>query len=222
MRVLLIDGYIDDPGSARFFEPLLAARVDVVRAPYVPLDRPLDEVDAVVVSGSRASANDDEPWVHRARDYLAAAVARDVPVLGVCFGHQLLAAAVGGTVRERATPEVGFFPVELGPDPLLGALGSCVVPFITHGDEVAPSAGIEVLGRSEACEVQAFRVPGRRAWGIQFHLEYDRAEQERILRLRSELHPELRLDPVRELARGRDTTSDGRRLMDRFLALARG
>jgi len=219
MRVLLIDCYIDDAGSARFFQPLIDAPVDVVRVPFEPLTQQVHDVDAVVVSGSKASANDDEPWVHRSRDFLARAVAADVPVLGVCFGHQLLATAVGGTVRQRARAEVGFLPVRLDADPLLASLGSELVPFVSHGDEVLPSASYEVLGRSEACEVQALRVPGKRAWGVQFHLEYDREEQERILVYRAETHPELGLDPARQMAIGADTAGPGRRLFDRFLEL---
>jgi len=223
MRVLLIDCYIDDAGSARFFTPLIDAGVDVVRVPFEPLDRQVSEVDAVVVSGSKASANDDEAWVHRSRRFLADAVAADVPVLGVCFGHQLLATAVGGVVRQRARAEVGFLPVTLDADPLLSpSLGGALEPFVSHGDEVLPHPAYEVLGRSEACAVQALRVPGRRAWGVQFHLEYDREEQERILVYRAEIHPELGLDPAAQMASGSDTTGMGRQLFDRFLALARG
>ncbi len=221
MRVLLIDCYIDDAGSARFFAPIVANDLDVVRAPFAPLAHRAADVDAVVVSGSRASANDDEDWVHQSRDFLAEAVALDIPVLGVCFGHQLLAKAVGGTVRQRTAAEVGFLPVSLDTDPLLTALGAEILPFVSHGDEVEPSPHLQVLGRSETCDVQAFRVPGKRAWGVQFHLEYDREEQERILRYRAETHPELGLDPDEEMARGVDTTAPGRSLFDRFLALAR-
>jgi len=219
MRVLLIDCYIDDVGSGPFFAPLIDRGLDIVRVPFEPLHVKPTDVDAVVVSGSRASANDDEPWVHRSRAFLAEAVERDVPILGVCFGHQLLATAVGGTVRTREHAEVGFLPVQLDDDPLLASLGSSLVPFVSHGDEVLPSPHYQVLGRSEACEVQAFRVPGRRAWGVQFHLEYTREEQERILLYRAETHPELGLDPHGMMASGRDTTGDGRRLFDRFLDL---
>jgi GMP synthase (glutamine-hydrolysing) len=219
VRVLLIDCYIDDAGSGRFFQPIVRADLDVVRVPFEPLTLRPAEVDAVVVSGSRASANDDEPWVHRSRDFLAEAVASDVPILGVCFGHQLLAAAVGGSVRQRAHAEVGFLPVDLAPDPLLASIGPDLLPFVSHGDEVVASPHLQVLGRSEACDVQAFRVPGRRAWGVQFHLEYDREEQERILVYRAETDPGLGLDPAAEMARGHDTTAQGRRLFDRFLEL---
>jgi GMP synthase (glutamine-hydrolysing) len=222
MKVLLIDCYIDDEGSRAFFAPLIDAALEVVRPPLQGMARGLDGVDAVVVSGSRASANDEDLWVGDTIRWLSAAVADDVPVLGVCFGHQLLAAAVGGTVLRRDAAEVGFLPVHVDRgDPLLEALPDPVVPFVSHGDEVVADGPFTVLGHSAACEVQALRVPGKRAWGTQFHLEYPPDEQERILRYRAETHPELGLDVEAELRRQRDTSPEGRALMARFLELAR-
>lgn len=220
MRVLLIDCYIDDAGSRRFFEPLIDASLTVVRPPVVGGMKSVGSVDAVVISGSRASANDEDAWVRDTVGWVREAVGSDVPVLGVCFGHQVLAAAVGGQVRQRDRAEVGFLPVALADDPLLSAVPSPLLPFVSHGDEVVPDGPFQVLGRSDACAVQALRVPGKRAWGTQFHLEYSLDEQERILRYRAETHPELGLDVDAELARQRDTTGDGRALMQRFLTLA--
>ncbi len=221
MRVLLIDCYIDDAGSGQFFAPIIANELHIVRAPFAPIDVEPADAAASVLSGSRASANDDAPWVHHSRDFLTEAVARDVPILGVCFGHQLLATAVGGTVRQRDHAEVGFLPVELDDDPLLTSLGRTVVPFVSHGDEVVAGPQYQVLGRSDACAVQAFRVPDKRAWGVQFHLEYTREEQERILVYRAENDPAMGIDPHGMMATGSDTTGQGRRLFDRFLDLAR-
>ncbi len=220
MRVLLLDCYTEDTPAADYFLPLLEADVDVVWLPREPLVVAPTEVDAVVVTGSKASANDDEPWIHGARAFLTEALAADVPVLGVCFGHQLLATAAGGTVRQRPEPEVGFLPVQLDPHPLFDGLGPELLTYESHGDEVAPGPAIQVLGRSRRCEVQALQVPGKRAWGVQFHLEYDHAEQLRVLLYRAEAYPELALDVEAEMARRRDTRPDARRLFARFLALA--
>ncbi|WP_181780255.1 type 1 glutamine amidotransferase [Pseudonocardia pini] len=72
--------------------------------------RSLDGVDALVVLGS-AHTSDDEPWIAPELAYLARAVARDVPVLGVCFGAQALARVLGGTVYRAPRPERGFVEV---------------------------------------------------------------------------------------------------------------
>lgn len=222
MKVLLIDCYIDDAGSRRFFEPLIDGAVEVVRPPLHGMGRGHDAVDAVVISGSRASANDEDAWVVDTTRWVRGAVDAGIPVLGVCFGHQVLARAMGGAVRKRPAAEVGFLPVTLDrSDPLLSALPDPLVPFVSHGDEVVPGGPFTLLGRSAACAVQAFRVPGARAWGTQFHLEYDTEEQARILHYRAETCPEIGLDVPAELRRQRDTTGEGRALMARFLELAR-
>lgn len=97
------------------------------------------------------------------------------PYLGICFGHQLLAAAMGGTVGPMARPEVGLALVtitEAGQaDRLLAGFPPTVETFQWHGAAVTdlPPDAV-VLARNEACAVQAMRV-GPRAWGFQFHIE---------------------------------------------------
>ncbi len=222
--VLLIDAYLMDPGGAPFFRPLLAgAPIRTVRVLHDPIPS-LDDVGAVVVTGSAASVNDDLPWVRSLVTTLREAVASDVPVLGVCFGHQALAAAVAGplAVRRRAEAEVGHGTVWIdAQDPLLSALGSPIQAFLSHEDEVVwGSAGLEVLGRSALCDTQAIRVPGRRAWGVQFHLEYPLEEQARILSYRADRHPALNLRPDRLMADAPDLGPSAAALFARFLELA--
>jgi GMP synthase-like glutamine amidotransferase len=95
-------------------------------------------------------------------------------VLGLCLGHQLLAAATGGTIRQAPRPEFGIHPVEhVQPaDPLMAALPAAhVVALQCHQDEVGelpPDA--ELLLTSPGCRVQAFRL-GSNAYGLQMHPE---------------------------------------------------
>lgn len=222
-RVVLVDCYVDEQGGRAFFLPWLAGveviAVDAVRQPEALPERGFD---GVLITGSRASVNEPEPWMEVVATWLRAVVARDMPVLGCCFGHQLLAwSLVGPRAVERApVPEVGYLPVRrLQPDPLLDALGDGFAPFISHEDQVRPVPEIEVLARSEACAVQAMRLPGRRAWGVQFHVEYPEHEQLRILRYRAERHPELGLNPERLLAEAPHMGAQARALFSGFLAM---
>ncbi len=145
-----------------------------------------------------------------------------VPLLGVCYGHQLLGEAIGGrgTVRKAQGPEVGYLDIEMKRgDPLFDCFPEVFTSFLTHGDEVVPADGFEVWGRSEACPVQAIRVPDAQAWGVQFHNEYPEPEQMRLLRMRQGKHPELGYDAEAMFAERTDTAVHARAMFDRFLEI---
>lgn len=116
------------------------------------------------------------PWLLAEKAAIREAVVeRQMPFLGVCLGHQLLAAALGGEVALMKAPEVGILGVELTlegqSDPLFAGFarqGRCLQ---WHGAEVTVAPrGAQVLVRSPACAIQALRV-GPRAYGIQYHVE---------------------------------------------------
>jgi GMP synthase (glutamine-hydrolysing) len=223
MRVLLLDCFVEGDGAQAFLPWLAGAQVLVRRPVHEPLDVRPGEVDAVVVGGSPASAADSEPWIVGLSDWLRAAVEADVPVLGCCFGHQMLARAWCGpeAVARMAVAEVSFPEVTaLAPDPLLTPLGARFRVFASHEDEVLPHPDLQVLAASADCPVHAIRIPGRRAWGVQFHVEYPDLEVDRILRYRAERHPELQIDPETLGATRPDTRAHARALFGTFLRLA--
>lgn len=167
-----------------WFERLLAPEVVTLDAERIEPFPALDRIGGVVVTGSLASVTRPEPWMDRLGRWLLAA-SHSVPVLGVCFGHQLLARALGGAVeRNPQGPEIGTFPVELTEagrrDPLFAGLENPLAVQESHEDHVAvvPPGGV-VLAQNAQAPVQAF-AHGPRLRGVQFHPEFD-AERARAL-----------------------------------------
>ena len=96
---------------ASMFERLLGPGYDYVVYPVIDgvLPERADEVDAWLVTGSRFGAYDDAPWIRPLEAFLRAAMAAHVPIVGICFGHQLLAQAMGAKV-EKAEAGWGVGP----------------------------------------------------------------------------------------------------------------
>ena len=143
-----------------------------------PVPADLAAHDGLLVMGGAMGAFDDAiaPYLPAVRALLRTAVSDEVPTLGVCLGHQLLAGANGGTVRRRPDgPEIGAQLIakraSAAHDPLFAELPITPDVIQWHYDEVStlPPGAIQ-LASSPVCEQQAFRL-GPVAWGIQFHIE---------------------------------------------------
>jgi GMP synthase (glutamine-hydrolysing) len=138
------------------------------------LPRPTD-VAGLIITGSAASVTSREPWMLRLEAYLRDAVARGTPTLGICFGHQLLAQALGGrVVKSPAGREIGTVRVELvESDGLLGDAGRSFPANMTHLDAVVDlPPGARVLART-ALDPNAALGFSERVYGVQFHPEVD-------------------------------------------------
>jgi GMP synthase (glutamine-hydrolysing) len=143
----------------------------------------LDGYDGVFLSGSPHGAYEDIPFIRREHDLIRTAAAQGKPMLGVCFGSQILASALcgKGEVFRRDSCEIGYKTLALTPaagvDPLLGGLGDRVEMFVWHNDEVrAAHADMTVLASSDVCPNQIWRYRDAPVWGIQGHPELTRAQ----------------------------------------------
>ncbi|QPP09430.1 type 1 glutamine amidotransferase [Streptomyces bathyalis] len=126
--------------------------------------------------GFMPDEDDRAPWLATVRELAGQALKRDVPVLGICFGAQLLAYVAGGTVRARhGQPESGSTELTLLPEALDDQLFHGLPPRVKSVEHRVDAITMlprdaRWLASSERCPVQAFRV-GTCAWGLQFHPE---------------------------------------------------
>ncbi len=131
----------------------------------------------VVITGSAYSTYEELDWIAQAEEFLRRQAAREVPIYGVCFGHQLLAQTFGGKVEPCPSGwELGTGQVELNDlgrkDPLFEGLPQLLTVQQSHGDVVTVlPEGAEILAGNPHWGVQAFRI-GPRIWGTQFHPEF--------------------------------------------------
>jgi len=177
------------------------------------------DAGAVVVMGGAMGVHDTDrfPWLAAERAWIAEVVEVGAPVLGICLGAQLLAAALGAEVTTGPAPEIGVGEVELTAegrrDAVLGGEGGHLPALHWHGDTFSIPDGAVHLATSDRYRNQAFRY-GRAVYGLQFHLEVDDALAEAW---RPEFPPGVDLD------RGRDRVeAAGRRVLGRFVTLASG
>ncbi|MDB4985895.1 MAG: glutamine amidotransferase [Myxococcaceae bacterium] len=181
------------------------------------------DYDGVVVTGSWSMVTDREPWSEASADYLRECVTRSLPVLGVCYGHQLLAHAVGGLVGYNPTGRhAGSTLVELTPaartDRLFAGFPEQLLVQVSHSQAVLdlPAEAV-LLGHCERDPHHAFRL-GECAWGVQFHPEFDADIARTYIQMRYETIAAEGIDPDALLAAVQESPH-GKQLLVRFGSL---
>jgi GMP synthase-like glutamine amidotransferase len=183
-----------------------------------PLPAPDEAAGLVVMGGPMGSADTAEhPYLKTELELIAATLAAGKPILGVCLGAQLLAAALGARVYRGEEPEIGVGFVELTragrEDPVLGATGSASIPVMHwHQDTLELPASASLLASSALYPHQAFRV-GHCAYALQFHVEVDHT-------LTSAWHEHLPTGVQISEAKRLEIEHIGRRMLGAFFDLA--
>ena len=184
-RIALLNGADAGEETRRNFERAVPARLvnfDVTAGEFP------DSLafDGCLITGSRASVYWDRAWIGELKTWVGAVIRQGMPFLGVCFGHQLLAAVLGGAVEPMGEYEIGYREVhQEGTSRLFESLDRDFTVFTTHSDHVTRlPPGAELLARNEY-GIHGFRKDS--VFAVQFHPEYDRAMAERVTRGKDDL-----------------------------------
>lgn len=175
------------PDDAGDFEDWLMTGMDLPAERFNVVNVYLDEalpsfesICAIIITGSAAMISDHDDWSERSAAYIKQAVERKIPVLGICYGHQLLAHALGGKVDfHPAGREIGSTFITLSAlglvDPLFKGFSEHFLVNVSHSQTVITlPAQATILGSNDFECHHAVRY-SENAWGVQFHPEFNAA-----------------------------------------------
>ncbi len=161
----------EDANTPRNFRRELDAELAEFRVRESQLP-PTFEFDGCVVTGSRSSVYWDDEWLPPLREWIEGAIDRDIPFLGICYGHQLLADVLGGTVETMGEYELGYQLVRHdGESVLLDGIDGEFLVFTSHSDRVTQLPPGATQFAENEFGIHGFR--DGRVFGVQFHPEYD-------------------------------------------------
>ena len=204
---LLLDCYVLDQGSSNFDARLAPLPVETVHVTTESVPRSAQAYSALVLTGSASSVMERSDWQDSLLSLVQDAARIEVPILGVCYGHQLLGDVFGGDVgtnpngREMGTFEVTFIAAAEDGD---GQSGDGLAPLFERGAfpghfshleaVLRPPPGARVLARTALDPHSAIQY-GPRQWGVQCHPEFDLPILRRYVEARREVLVREGLDP---------------------------
>ena len=144
-----------------------ADEVDFVAGERVPLDT----ADGIVLTGSTAAVYESEsrPWIAEQETFIRELVDQEIPTLGVCFGHQVINSALGGTVK-NVGPTATLVEATFADDPLFDGVNPVVVSL--HSDAVTEAGqNMEIIASTDHARVFGTRHRTAPLWTVQFHPE---------------------------------------------------
>ncbi len=196
--------------------------IDVERGDALPTR---EGFAGALITGSAAMVTDRLEWSERSASWLRDAAHADLPLLGICYGHQLLAHALGGTVGDNPHGrEMGTVGVALADaaqhDPLFTGLPAQLPAQVSHLQSVLqppPEAVVLAHNPHDACHAFRWR---ERVWGLQFHPEFSTQHMRGYIRARHDVLAREGRSSAR-MARDVSATPQARRVLRRFVQTAR-
>jgi len=156
-------------------------KINIVSMENKQLLPPLEECKGIIALGGPMNVYEQKkyPFLEEEENYLAKALQRQIPILGICLGAQLLAKVLGAKVKRAEKKEIGWYEINLlkkaKNDPLLKGLEDELMVFQWHQDSFELPKKSVLLASSKVCQNQAFRF-GENSWGLQFHPEMNKKQ----------------------------------------------
>ena len=188
----------------------------------------ISNYDGIFLSGSPHGAYEDIPFIHREHELIQRAAETGIPMLGVCFGHQILASALCGRdqVFRRQTCEVGYRWLDVEPGAVDDSVAQDLVPrvymFVWHNDEVrAGHPDMNILATSHDCPNHIWRFRDLPIWGIQGHPEVT-LDQSRVWFEENRSRLEKDGAVIDDLNRTADEAVTAKTMLTRFTDIVKG
>ena len=161
----------------------------------------IDQIDALIIMGGPMSVNDEDlfPWLIVEKDLIKEAVRKNKKILGICLGAQLIAAAMGKTIKKNNYREIGLFPIKAKNSYKSFKFPDYLNVIHWHSETFNLPYKSKLLASSIACKNQAFQINDN-IIGLQFHMEFDAKRLEPIIiELNDELIPSKHVQTEQEL-----------------------
>jgi len=175
-----------------------------------------DEYDAGIIPGSSSSTYWDDGWIDALKEWVRGALDADFPILGVCFGHQVLAEVLGSDVRQMDEYELGYNEIEkVGESPVMDGIPDTFLGFTSHLDMVdGVPPGCEPIAENDVC-LHGFQYES--SYTVQFHPEYDMEMARKTVKGKD--LPEEKLRPALESITDDNyrTARKTKRILDNFV-----
>jgi len=177
--VAVIDATQEWPRYSNRFNELLGEDIDKYKAMQHEFP---EDPEVVIISGSTSGIYEDKEWidalVEKTREYIE----KYIPVLGLCFGHQIIAKATGAKVVQMEEYEIGYRPVKISDGDLFEGLDTVEYPFSTHQDKVVDMPDeMEAVAETDVC-IQGIQHSKKPVYGVQFHPELTPDVAEKAIR----------------------------------------
>lgn len=218
--------FANTPAHASWFEQILLGfrrplHIQIYRVVAGEFPETLEDIDGIIVTGSSKEVYDGDPWIAQTADWIRKAQKLRVPILGVCFGHQIIAQAFGGEVTKNPKGrEIGTCSVSLvgraAYDPLFRGLPKRLSVQESHKSVITKlPKSAKVFGQN-AYGIQAFRLGSDALWGVQFHPEVSAQILRKVIRARKPILQEEGLD-AEKIYRSVKPTKQAKKILKNFL-----